>query len=279
MADREVVVLDVVLDHVLPVDRDFVGPGLVERDHPVDPVVRKLLDVRGHALGDRGLAAAEADEDHPHEHFELDRLQAVLRAVEFREGVRGADAAVAAIEVVGPAVVHAGQELGAMAATACDHRVRAVGAHIMEGADLAVGPAHDEAAAAEELEGDIVARLGQLALVADDLPVRQKQVLALQLVELIAVVGPGRERQLDCGIAGDRGLRLLQARGRSGLDARREPGEHAAEVRAALPARGLAVEAIALEQDPLPLLVDESHETLGDRLGIRPGRGVARARR
>ena len=152
MAHREVVVLDVVLDHILPIDRDLVGPGLVERDHLVDPVVREFPDVRGHALGDRGLAAAEADEQEAHEVLELDRLQAVLRAVELRESFRRADTAVAAVKVISPAVVHAGQVLRTAAAIAGNHRMRAVGADIMEGADHAVAAAHDEAAAAEELE-------------------------------------------------------------------------------------------------------------------------------
>ena len=38
----EVVVLDVVLDHVLPVDVDVVNPEIIERHHLLDAVVREL---------------------------------------------------------------------------------------------------------------------------------------------------------------------------------------------------------------------------------------------
>ncbi len=275
MTHREVVILHVVLDHVLPVDRHVVGPGLVERDHLVEPVVRKLADVRGHALGDRGLPAPEAHEQETHEVLELDRLQAVLRAVELRESIRRADAAVTAVEVVRPAVVHAGQVLCTAAALAGNDRVRAMGADVVEGADDAVLAAHDEAAAAEELECPVVAGLRQLALVADDLPGRQEQLLAFELVELLAVVDPGRQGQLDRGVGRDRRFRRFLARGRGGFDTRRQPGKHAAQVGAALAARSLAVEGLALEEDALPLLVDQAHQAVGDGFGIRPGRTIA----
>src|SRR5262245_35044173 len=106
--------------------------------------------MRRHAFGDRRLAALEAHEDHADVDLELDRHEAVLAAIELREGIGRADAAVAAVEVVGPAVVHAGQEPGAAAALALHDRMRAVAADVVEGAQRAVGPAHDEAPAAEE---------------------------------------------------------------------------------------------------------------------------------
>ena len=165
-----------------------------------------------------------------------------------------------------------------MAAIAGNHGVRAVGADIVECADLAVGAAHDESAATEELEADVVASLGQLALVAHHLPGRHEDVFALEFVKLRAVIDPGGERQLDRRIDGRRRRRRLGACGRGRFDARRDPGKHAAEIRATLPSRSLAVEAVALEQDSLPLLVNEAHEPLRDRLRVRPGRGVAARR-
>jgi hypothetical protein len=145
---------------------------------------------------------------------------------------------------------------------------------LWKGANRTIGAAHDEASAAKELEAHVIAGLRKLALVANDLPGRQQQMLALELMELLAVIGPGGERPLQRGIHRRRRLRQLHARRRGRLDTRREPGEDAAEIGAALAARRLAIESVALEKNSLPLLVDEAHEALGDRVGIRP-RAVA----
>ena len=215
-------------------------PQLVERHHLVDLVVRELRDVRLHALGDAGLARAEAHEHHAHEHFELDRLQAELRAVELREGVGRADAAVAAVEVIGPAVVRAGQELGAAAALAADHRVRAVRADVVEGAQRRhPSPRTTKPRAAEELEGDVVAGLRELAHVADDLP---------------ATAGTGapsrargtprcdRPRPAACSLSAGSAAGSTGSGARASARTARPPrcavashGKHAAEIGAALP--------------------------------------------
>ena len=154
--------------------------------------------------------------------------------------------------------------------------MRAVSADVVEGADLPVRPLHDEAAAAEELESQVVAGFLQLAHVADDLPTGQKQALLLQLVKLLARIDPGRQRQANRRVGGDLRRRRAAARGCRRLDARREPGKDAAEIGAALAARSFAVEVVALEKDPLPLLVDEAHQALGHGLGIRPQSVAAR---
>ncbi len=90
------------------------------------------------------------------------------------------------------------------------------------------------------------------------------------------MVDPAGQRQLDRGIECGRRLERLQAHGSRRFDARREPGEDAAKVGAALPAGSLAVEAVTLEEDALPLLVDETHEPIGHGLGVRPGSVAAR---
>ena len=123
MAHRKVVVLDVVLDHVLPIDVELVHPQIVERHHLLHAVVRELGLVRLHALRHARLAAAEANEHHAHESLQLDGLETELRAVEFWKRVGCADAAVAAVEVISPAVILAGEKLLALprspATTAC----------------------------------------------------------------------------------------------------------------------------------------------------------------
>ena len=54
---------------------------------------------------------------------------------------------------------------------------------IDEGADLAVGAAHDDQWHAHEIEGEVAARLGHPALVADAVPVAEEDPLAFALIE------------------------------------------------------------------------------------------------
>ncbi len=95
-------------------------------------------------------------------------------------------------------------------------------------------------------------------------------MFTLELVKFLAVIGPGRQREANRRIDRGHGLRRALARGCCRFDPWREPRENAAEIGAALAPRSLAVEIVALEQDALPLLVDEAHESVRDCLGIGP---------
>src|SRR6516164_4205496 len=61
---------------------------------------------------------------------------------------------------------------------------------IDKGADLAVGAAHDNQRHAHKVEGEVAARLGHPALMADAVPIAEKDPLALALVEPWRGVAP-----------------------------------------------------------------------------------------
>ncbi len=54
--------------------------------------------------------------------------------------------------------------------------------------------ANDEPALTVELERDVVARAADFAHVTDDLPRRQEHVLLFELVKLLVVIDPRRQR-------------------------------------------------------------------------------------
>src|SRR4030095_12224368 len=174
MAHREVVVLDVVLDQVLPVDVYVENPEIIDRHHLFDAVVSELCPVRLHAFGDTLFARAKPHEHHPHEHFELDRFETELRTVELRKGVRSTDAAIASVQMIGPAVIRARQEFCAATPLAAHHRMRAMRADVVEGPQGAGVIAHHETAPAKEFERNIVACSSEVTDVTDDLPGRQE---------------------------------------------------------------------------------------------------------
>src|ERR1700738_4091801 len=88
----------------------------------------------------------------------------------------------AAVESKGPIVVGALQaRAGALAAL--DDLRTAMRTGINEGADLAVGAAHDDQWHAYEIESEVAARLGHPALTADAVPVAEESPLAFTLIE------------------------------------------------------------------------------------------------
>ena len=82
-------------------------------------------------------------------------------------------------------------------------------AYIGEGTDLQVAAAHDDDAFAQIVERVPVARRGNVAFVADDLPTRPKDALALDAEELGIMVAPGRQAPVGIGIG--RGGRVREA--------------------------------------------------------------------
>ena len=126
--------------------------------------------MRLHALRHARLAAAEANEHHAHESLQLDGLETEPRAIEFWKRVGCADAAVAAVQVISPAVIVAAEKLLATASFSRNHRVRPVRADVVESSERPGIVTNDEPALTEELERDVVARAADFAHVADDLP-------------------------------------------------------------------------------------------------------------
>ena len=192
----DVVALVVDVADGLPVDRDLLAPGGVVRRHDqiARAVGRDLVGERRQDLGHRRLLAGlKADEDEALPQLELDRLQPPLHRVERRESLRPRGAAERPVEVVAPGVERADDGAPATAALVRDDARPAVAADVVEGADHAVAAAHDERALAGDVEGHVVAGLGQLALVAGKLPGAAEEELLLELEHLGVGVAPGRE--------------------------------------------------------------------------------------
>ena len=78
----------------------------------------------------------------------------------------------------------------AMALAVLHHARAAVPADIVEAAHQAVLAAHDEGAFADHVEGEVVARVGDVADMADDLPAAPEKLLLLDLQELGIEIGP-----------------------------------------------------------------------------------------
>src|SRR6516162_2552236 len=95
---------------------------------------------------------------------------------EHRRGVE------AAVESEGPIVVRALQTR-AGTFTGFDDLRAAVRTGIDKDADLAVGAAQDDQRHAHEVEGEVIARLGHPAVVADAVPVAEEDPLAFALIE------------------------------------------------------------------------------------------------
>lgn len=110
-----------------------------------------------------------------------------------------------AVQIVDPAVEGADHRPPAMALLAIHHPRAPVTAQVVEGPHLAILPAHHHGALSEQIEGQPVAGRGDVVDMARDLPVVQKDIVALQLEQGLTAVGPaGRpERSQSFGIASD----------------------------------------------------------------------------
>ena len=85
VGDRDVVALEVVVGHDLPVGRLRGRGGVAERLEPLDPVRRELLAEAGERRRERRGVGVEVDEHEPVEHLDARRHQTERRLVEARE--------------------------------------------------------------------------------------------------------------------------------------------------------------------------------------------------
>src|SRR3546814_1124378 len=96
-------------------------------------------------------------------------------------------------------MIGADELLGA-ARRAVDEARAAVAADIGEGADIAVGPAHDDHALAASVDAVPVPDVRNVAVVADDLPARAKDAFYFSRMEIGIAVGPRRQRPAVEGV-------------------------------------------------------------------------------
>ena len=209
MADRHVIVLEVVVDRHLPVALPRIDPGLVDRLHLLEAIGPRDLDEVAPHLGEARAVAAHAHEHEPQQDLELDRLQSELGLVDAAERLLRGHAREPAVERVGPAVIGAGDARAAGAGAVQQTRT-AMAADIGEGPDHAVLAAHDDDGIAHHVERGEGARLLQLVDVADELPGRPDQRLVFERRQLGVEIGPGRQAAHQAGVVGRRQGRALQ---------------------------------------------------------------------
>ena len=183
----------IVVGDVLPVHGARAQRDAPERHHIFHPVGGDLAFIGCHHLGDRRPVAGQTDEDEAVIDLALHRLEAVLRRIETDERVAERDAHEAAAQIVAPGVIAAVQPHRAVAGRAVDQPRGAMPAHIVERAHDAVVAADDDDRLVEEIEGVIVARIGNIVQMTHDLPPRPEHALGLVREEFLVVIEPARQ--------------------------------------------------------------------------------------
>jgi hypothetical protein len=195
----------------------------------------------------------------PLRRFALGQPRAVVAALE-------RDRAQAAVGVVGPGVVRAAEEPAGVAGRCADDARALVRAAVHQDADAAVVVADRDQRPAGDLDRDVVARVRQLALVADVAPGVGEEVLLLEREDLgvdveVAVDAVGLDQGADrVGV-----VAVARARGGGGAHrARMSRVDQASACRRSAAAR------------PVPVLVGERGVAqLGEGGGRERGAGAA----
>ncbi len=200
MDRRAVQAFVVVLDDDLPVGSDVIGDPSTEAQltHSVPVEIGDRLVAVAQPLVERPWLVGQAHEQETRVLPHPDAVQRVVRALELLVLVDVRRGEQAAVEVVRPCVVRALERLAEMAARGLvvEQLRAAVGAHVVEGAQLAVAVAHDEDRLADDVADEVVARPGDLLASADAHPAAEEQALALLLVDLGGRVVRAGERRL-----------------------------------------------------------------------------------
>ena len=209
MADRHVIVLEVVVDGHLPVALPGADPGLVDELHLLQAVGPRHLDEVAPHLRQARARAAHAHEHESQQNLQLNRLQPELGLVDAGERLLRRHGGQPPVEPVGPAVIRAG-DAGAAGAGAVQQSRAAMPAGVGEGADHAILAAHHDDGIAHHVERGEGARRLQLIDVADELPGRPDQLLVFERGQLGIEIGPGRQAAHEAGVAcGRQGRALL----------------------------------------------------------------------
>ncbi len=186
-----VIAFQEVVDDDLPVGRDLgaeiagalMRPEILDAGNPVAYLRGQVARVVGQRPGVR----VEIDEHEAEQPVDPDRAEADLGPHETFGPVAAGGADQAAGEVVGPGMIRADEPL--LRPFALHQRMPAMGADIVEGADLAVLAAGEEHLLIADRGGDVLAGRIQRARVADILPVAHEQGL-LRLPEAGVGIGP-----------------------------------------------------------------------------------------
>src|SRR4029077_17824548 len=134
---RHVIRLKIGAHRDLPIAVPVLDIGLADQLHLLKAVRGKLRHDAGEDLLQRAWLTAQADEHEPKKHLHTHRLQAELRAIQGRKGFACADGEQVTAELVGPAVIGAGQRSRAVA-TAVEKARTAVTTDIVKRAELSL---------------------------------------------------------------------------------------------------------------------------------------------
>ncbi len=209
VGDGDVQAVGVVVGHVLPVHRPRAHHHRAQWLELLEAVGFDLGVIGGHHLGDAGQPGGKTHEHEAAPDLLLQRLQAQLGGVLAFELLPARDRRQPPVQAVAPGVVGADQPVAAVAGVSVGQARGAVAADIVETAHPAVLAADGQDLFVEDVKSLIVAGLGDVVDVADDLPALRKQLGALQLEEGRIGVQPGGQAFLD-GL-GHGGLRTLLA--------------------------------------------------------------------
>ena len=179
MTDRYVVTLVIDIDHRLPVEIELQVIAFAETFHVLDAVEADLFFGRGHHLRYRRAFAAEANENQPVPDFAVERLEAVLLALELGKTVGFGDVPEAAVQVIGPAVKRADERLAAMPLFFRHDARSAMTANVVKSPNLALAVAHHDRAFVAHAEALVIPAAGQLGRVRDKQPAAQKDTIDL----------------------------------------------------------------------------------------------------
>jgi len=195
MPDRDVQMVGIVIGDGFPIQRARAQRHPADRAQILEAIGRDLVLIGRHHLGDRRRARFERDEQEPVPGFERNGEQAVIFGREARIFMAMGHADQPPVAGIAPRVIGAGQHLGA-AGLAVDQPRPAVAADVGEGPRLSVVAANDDHALAEIVEAAPVARVRDIARVADDLRRLAQEGLLLRGKELLVEIKPAGQAQI-----------------------------------------------------------------------------------
>ena len=200
VSDRDVQIVRIVIAHVLPVDTARAGTHRSHALHVLETIAAHFGIERSHHLGHRWETGVfQPDEDEAVPDLYIDLGQPVFLKLERGVFALHRHTGQPPVGFINPGVIGANQLLGA-AHRPFDQPHRAMPANVGKGAHLAVIAADHDHAFTQIVQRLIVARIGNLVHMADDLPRRTEDPLHLKIHEFLIGVDPPRKTEIGVRI-------------------------------------------------------------------------------
>ena len=179
---RAVVTLEEVVHHGFPVGLDAVGQTRGKGEvGQVGGIPHDFTGQCAALLRQRGRLRVEIDEHEVAKHFDLHGVEANVLALEILDMFRARRVYQAAVEVVGPGMIGAGDAFGLTFTE--QQLVTAMFADVVVGAQVAVTIAYRDDALSFDTQGHVTAGSSQFFLVTDELPAAMENLFAFDLQE------------------------------------------------------------------------------------------------